>query len=63
MVTHMRYAVLVVGYGTDPQDGDYWLLRTSQGTDWGEEGYIRLARNKKNYCMLDDKAYRPIIEA
>lgn len=63
MVTHMRYAVLVVGYGTDPLDGDYWLLRTSQGTDWGEDGYIRLARNKRNYCMLDDKAYRPIIEA
>ncbi|CAH1419302.1 unnamed protein product [Lactuca virosa] len=36
--------LVVVGYGTE--DGnDYWLVRNSWGSGWGEEGYIRLKRN------------------
>lgn len=63
MLTHGRYFVLIVGYGNDPHDGDYWLIKTSKGTKWGEEGYIRLARNKRNFCIIDETAYRPVIEA
>jgi len=39
------HIVLAVGFGTDAFTGqDYYLIRNSWGTQWGEQGYGRLAR-------------------
>ena len=36
-----NHAITVVGYGTDEASGlDYWLVKNSWGTSWGEDGYL-----------------------
>lgn len=42
--TRLDHAVLLIGYGTD-NGADYWLLKNSWGTSWGESGYFRIARS------------------
>ncbi|GJP32645.1 hypothetical protein CLOM_g17254 [Closterium sp. NIES-68] len=37
------HAVLIVGYGVDPVNGVYWLVKNSWGAAWGEQGYMKLA--------------------
>ncbi|XP_038617828.1 dipeptidyl peptidase 1 [Tachyglossus aculeatus] len=51
-----NHAVLLVGYGTEPDIGlDYWIVKNSWGTSWGEDGYFRIRRGSDE-CAIESIA-------
>ena len=41
----LDHAVLLVGYGSDPTSGDYWLVKNSWGHIYGDYGYMKIRRD------------------
>ena len=58
--TTINHAVNIVGYGTDPTHGDFWVIRNSWGTSWGVSGYMIMKRGV-NMCAINGWSAYPMI--
>lgn len=54
----MDHAMVIVGHGHDSAlQASYWIIRNSWGTRWGENGYLRLAKDAGNMCGVASMAH------
>lgn len=59
---NLDHAVLLVGYGTDEYERDYYIAKNSWGHTWGDLGYFKITRNHNNHCGIATEAIYPIFE-
>jgi len=62
--TNLDHGVLIAGYGIE--DGtEYWLVKNSWGTTWGDAGYIKIERsdssNDPGVCGIAMQPSYPIV--
>ena len=63
--TQLDHGVLVVGYGTDNNlNMNYWIIKNSWGPEWGDDGYIRIAKDiedERGQCGIAMNPSYPIV--
>jgi len=63
--TSLDHGVLAVGYGVEGSQ-EYWKVKNSWGTDWGENGYVLIckdcgANGAAGECGINSDPSRPVV--
>lgn len=56
------HSVVLTGFGTDEHGNDYYVIRNSWSTYWGDQGYIKIARGELDCCISCEAGY-PEVDA
>lgn len=56
------HTVSIVGWGTDPDEGDYWIVENTWGSKYHESGYLKFKRGT-NECGIEGVVAAPNIVA
>ena len=61
----LDHGVLIVGYGEENNGDMYWLVKNSWGQDWGDNGYVKIARtnstNDPGVCGIAMQPVFPVV--
>uniref|UniRef100_A0A7N0SY91 Uncharacterized protein n=1 Tax=Kalanchoe fedtschenkoi TaxID=63787 RepID=A0A7N0SY91_KALFE len=61
----LDHAVTIVGYENVEDGTSYWIVKNSWGESWGDEGYIKMAKDigePEGLCGLALDAWYPILD-
>jgi C1A family cysteine protease len=58
--TNLDHGILAVGFGTD-NGVDYWKVKNSWGTSYGESGYVRIQRGNNKCGIASGPPSYPIV--
>jgi len=60
--TRLDHGVLAVGFGTDTTSSkNYWIVKNSWGTAWGQAGFIYMSKDRNNNCGIATSASYPTV--